>query len=198
MRNEVGHAAENTLPERAQAYAGPVPAAFTSLLDRLRVAIGLVYREMIKFGVIGAIAFVIDLGGANLLWHTVLQDKVTTAKVISGALATLFAWVGNRAWTFRHRRNRAPLQEVVLFFAVNGVALVIAAAVLALSHYGLGFQSVLADNVATIVGIGIGTIFRFVAYRYIVFSGITPPTDAAAEVVVKAAHLELDEDGSLR
>src|SRR5690606_26527881 len=126
------------LPERAQAYAGPVPAAFTSLLDRLRVAIGLVYREMIKFGVIGAIAFVIDLGGANLLWHTVLQDKVTTAKVISGALATLFAWVGNRAWTFRHRRNRAPLQEVVLFFAVNGVALVIAAAVLALSHYGLG------------------------------------------------------------
>ncbi len=51
MRNEVGHAAENTLPERAQAYAGPVPAAFTSLLDRLRVAIGLVYREMIKFGV---------------------------------------------------------------------------------------------------------------------------------------------------
>lgn len=175
-----------------------MPAAFTSLLDRLRVAIGLVYREMIKFGVIGAIAFVIDLGGANLLWHTVLQDKVTTAKVISGALATLFAWVGNRAWTFRHRRNRAPLQEVVLFFAVNGVALVIAAAVLALSHYGLGFQSVLADNVATIVGIGIGTIFRFVAYRYIVFSGITPPTDAAAEVVVKAAHLELDEDGSLR
>src|SRR5690606_30032677 len=60
VRNEVGHAAENTLPERAQAYAGPVPAAFTSLLDRLRVAIGLVYREMIKFGVIGAIAFVID------------------------------------------------------------------------------------------------------------------------------------------
>lgn len=157
-----------------------MPATLTSLLDRLRAGIGLIYREMIKFGVVGAVAFVIDLGGANLLWHTVLEDKVTTAKILSGALATLVAWVGNRAWTFRHRRSRAPLQEVVLFFAVNGLALAIAAGVLALSHYGLGFQTRLADNVATVIGIGIGTIFRFIAYRYLVFSGLTTPDDAAA------------------
>lgn len=165
-----------------------MPTALTSFLDRLRAGIGLIYREMIKFGVIGAIAFVIDLGGANLLWQSVLEDKVTTAKIISGAVATLFAWVGNRAWTFRHRRSRAPLQEVVLFFAVNGIALAIAAGVLALSHYGLGFQTRLADNIATVVGIGIGTIFRFIAYRYIVFAGLTPPDDPAAEMVVKAHH----------
>lgn len=170
-----------------------MPAALTSLLDRLRAGIGLIYREMIKFGVIGAVAFVIDLGGANLLWQTVLEDKVTTAKIISGAVATLFAWVGNRAWTFRHRRSRAPLQEVVLFFAVNGFALAIAAGVLALSHYGLGFQTRLADNVATVLGIGIGTIFRFIAYRYIVFAGLTPPDDAAADVVVKSRHWGEDE-----
>lgn len=170
-----------------------MPAALTSLLDRLRAGIGLIYREMIKFGVIGAVAFVIDLGGANLLWQTVLEDKVTTAKIISGAVATLFAWVGNRAWTFRHRRSRAPLHEAVLFFAVNGFALAIAAGVLALSHYGLGFQTRLADNVATVLGIGIGTIFRFIAYRYIVFAGLTPPDDAAADVVVKSRHWGEDE-----
>ena len=33
-----------------------------------------VYREMIKFGVVGAVAFVVDLGLSNLLWHTVLSD----------------------------------------------------------------------------------------------------------------------------
>ena len=162
---------------------GSFARPFAQTLARLRAGIGLLYREMIKFGVVGAIAFVIDLGVANLLWQTVLEDKVTTARIISGALATLFAWLGNRLWTFRHRRSREPLQEVVLFFAINGLALAISAAVLALSHYGLGYQSRLADNIATIVGIGVGTIFRFVAYRYFVFSGVVPPQDATAAVV---------------
>ncbi|MBT9257936.1 GtrA family protein [Phycicoccus sp. MAQZ13P-2] len=125
---------------------------------------------MIKFGVVGAVAFVIDLGGANLLWHTVLADKITTAKIISGAVATLFAWIGNRQWTFRHRRSRPVHHEVALFFGVNLVALGISAVILAFSHYGLGFESRLADNVATVVGIGLGTLFRFWAYRRLVFS----------------------------
>ena len=46
----------------------------------------------------------------------------------------------------------------------------ISAVVLAFSHYTLGFTSVLADNIATVVGIGLGTLFRFWAYRKIVFS----------------------------
>ena len=130
-----------------------------------------IYREMFKFGVVGALAFVIDLGLANLLWHTVLEDRVTTAKIISGLVATLFSWVGNRQWTFRHRRSRPAHHEVALFFGVNLIALGIATATLALSHYGLGFTSTLADNIATIVGIGLGTLFRFWTYRRFVFAG---------------------------
>lgn len=145
---------------------GPV----SRVLASARGAVDVLYREMIKFGVVGAIAFVIDLGGANLLWHTVLADKITTAKIISGAVATLVAWIGNRQWTFRHRRSRPVHHEVALFFGVNLVALGISAVVLAFSHYGLGFESRLADNVATVVGIGLGTLFRFWAYRRLVFS----------------------------
>lgn len=141
------------------------------LLDALRGALDVLYREMIKFGVVGAVAFVVDLGLANLLWHTVLEDKVTTAKIISGAAATLVAWAGNRQWTFRHRRSRPVHHEVGLFFGVNVVALGIAAVTLAASHYGLGFTSRIADNVATVIGIGFGTLFRFWAYRRWVFAG---------------------------
>lgn len=145
--------------------------AISRLVQRARDAMDVIYREMIKFGVVGALAFVIDLGLANLLWHTVLSDKVTTAKIISGAVATLFSWVGNRQWTFRHRRSRPAHHEVALFFGVNLVALGISALTLYLSHYGLGLTSILADNVATIVGIGFGTLFRFWAYRRFVFAG---------------------------
>jgi putative flippase GtrA len=153
------------------AHDAPTRGPLGRALDSARGAIGLLYREMIKFGVVGAAAFVIDLGLANILWHTVLEDRVTTAKIISGAVATLVAWGGNRQWTFRHRISRPVHHEVGLFFAVNGVALGISALVLAISHYGLGFTSTLADNVATIIGIGLGTLFRFWAYRRLVFAG---------------------------
>ncbi len=151
--------------------APPPTGAIARLIESTRGAMDVIYREMIKFGVVGAMAFVIDLGLANLLWHTVMSDKVTTAKIISGAVATLFSWVGNRQWTFRHRRSRPAHHEVVLFFGVNLVALGISALALFLSHYGLGFTTILADNVATIVGIGLGTLFRFWAYRRFVFAG---------------------------
>ena len=151
--------------------APPPTGVVARLIDSARGAMDVIYREMIKFGVVGLLAFIIDIGLANLLWHTVLSDKVTTAKIISGIVATLFAWVGNRQWTFRHRRSRPAHHEVPLFFGVNGVALLISAVTLYVSHYGLGYVSILADNVATIIGIGLGTLFRFWAYRKFVFAG---------------------------
>ncbi|MGL5852092.1 MAG: GtrA family protein [Phycicoccus sp.] len=151
--------------------AAPPRHPLGRLLDRTRGALDVLYREMIKFGLVGALAFVVDLGLANLLWHTVLDERVTTAKIISGVVATTVAWLGNRQWTFRHRRNRPAHHEVTLFFGVNAVALGISAVVLAGSHYGLGFTSTLANNVATVAGIGLGTLFRFWAYRRYVFSG---------------------------
>ncbi len=149
----------------------PPTGGISRLFGSARGAMDVIYREMIKFGVVGLVAFIIDIGLANLLWHTVLSDKVTTAKIISGAVATLFAWFGNRQWTFRHRRSRPAHHEVVLFFGVNAVALGISALTLYISHYGLDYVSILADNIATIIGIGLGTLFRFWAYRRFVFAG---------------------------
>ena len=150
-------------------YALPVDTASLSIVDRLRGAIDVVYREMLKFGIIGGIAFVIDVGVMNLLRHTVLEDKPTTAKVISATLATLFAWAGNRTWTFRHRRSRPVHHEVALFFVTNIIAMLIGVGCIAFSHYVLDLTTLFADNVANIVGIALGTIFRFWAYRQYVF-----------------------------
>lgn len=147
-------------------------------MDRLRAGLSVFYRELVKFGIVGAAAFVIDLGIANLLWHTVLSDKVTTARVIAGLLATLFAWYGNRVWTFRRRdRHRGARAELALFVVVNAVALGISTATLVLTHYGLGLDTVLADNASTVLGIALGTLFRFWAYRRYVFPDVvgSPP-----------------------
>ena len=70
------------------------------LVSRLRGAIDVLYREAIKFGVIGAVAFVIEMGSFNLLRRTLLEEKPTAAVIVSASLATVFAWLGNRIWTF--------------------------------------------------------------------------------------------------
>lgn len=142
----------------------------SSLLDRVRGTVDVLYREMIKFGVVGAAAFVVDVGLFNLLRHTALEDKPSTAKVVSASVATLVAWMGNRLWTFRRRRNRPVHHEAALFFVTNGVALLIGVGVIAFSHYVLDLTSLAADNVANLIGIALGTLFRFWAYRTVVFS----------------------------
>ncbi|MGQ7294911.1 GtrA family protein [Quadrisphaera sp. KR29] len=129
-------------------------------------------REVGAFGVVGGVAFVVDVGLFNLLrfgGDGLLADQPLTAKVVSASVATVFAWAGNRWWTFRHRNRSAALRELGLFVAMNAAALLIGLAVLATSHYVLGLRGPLADNTANLVGIALGTAFRYVAYRLWVF-----------------------------
>lgn len=153
------------------------PASVGRPRGRVGRFVDTIWHEIAKFGLVGAIAFVVDLGGMNLLTHTVLEDKVTTARILSGVTATLVAWFGNRSWTFAHRRSRPAHHEVTLFFVVNGLALVISTLTLVISHYVLDFESRLADNLATIFGIALGTLFRFWTYRRFVFA--RDPEDGA-------------------
>ena len=159
----------------------PAPFARPSLLERLRGSLSALYREIAKFGVVGAFAFVIDVGLFNLLMYVgPLNDKPLTAKAISVIAATTFAYFCNRFWTFRHRGRTHMGREYLLFFALNGVAMVIALTCLWFSHYALGLDSPLADNIsANVIGVGLGTLFRFWSYRTWVFPAI--PADDAAD-----------------
>jgi putative flippase GtrA len=147
--------------------ASPRPGLF----DRIRDVVDIFWREVAKFGVIGAVAFLIDFGGFNLLFYGPLAGHLTTSKILSGVAATAFAWVGNRLWTFRHRRSRPAHHEAMLFFGVNGIGLVISTLWLNFSHDVLNFTSRGAVSLNTIIGIGLATIFRFWAYRQFVFAG---------------------------
>ncbi|GIG36491.1 GtrA family protein [Cellulomonas pakistanensis] len=126
------------------------------------------------FGGVGAVAFVVDVGVYNLLRATVLEESPIWSKVASVTVATTVAWLGNRTLAFRDRRGGPVAHEALLFAATNVVGLLASAACLFVSHYVLGLTSQLADNVAgNVVGVGLGTVVRYVGYRAIVFRG--PP-----------------------
>ena len=149
------------------------------------------WRELAKFGVIGVINIIIDLGLYNLLIDGPMPTKVTAAKIVSGTVATLFAWVGNRFWTFRHRRNRPVHHEVVLFFGVNGIALAVSVLWVAFAHYVLGLEGKFWLNFNAMFGIGLGTIIRFWAYKQFVFKNEPIADEPAGQALTEP--LQADE-----
>ena len=140
--------------------------------------------ELAKFGVVGLIGAIIDLGGAAYL-HGKVGVEPMISKAISITAATVVTYLGSRFWTFRHRVNQALLREGILFAVLNIIGLVIAEIVIAVTTYGLGLKSALAYNVASVVGTGLGTIFRYFSYKKWVFlAGVPGSAVAAGEAAV--------------
>jgi putative flippase GtrA len=182
---------------------GAIPAA----VSRLRGTVGVVYREMLKFGAVGLVAFVVDVGLFNLLtsdlWFGTgsppLDGHEKLAKVVSASTATVVAWLGNRYWSFRHRRQSSRGREFLTFVFLNVVATGIAVLCLAISHDLLGFTSRLADNLSgNVIGIGLGTLFRFWAYRTFVFTELMDADErdaAAADAALEMPAAASEESG---
>ena len=129
-------------------------------------------QEIAKFGIVGAVSFVIDFGLFNALSMPAgpLAHKVLTSKAIATIVATTFAYFANRHWTWRHRNRSGLAREYVLFFVFNGIGLGIMEACLVISRYGFGLDTALSNNVSAYgFGLVLGTIFRFWSYRRFVF-----------------------------
>jgi putative flippase GtrA len=140
-------------------------------------------QQGLSFLLVGGVGFVVDLVVFNALRTTVLSGDPIVAKVISTSLAIVANWIGNRYWTFRSQRRRgtraAVVREAVEFGLVSAAGSLIALACLWVSHYELGLTSVLDDNIATnVVGLALGTVFRFVLYRFWVFGSRRSPAPA--------------------
>jgi putative flippase GtrA len=134
-------------------------------------------HEVAKFGVVGGIAFVITLGVTNAL-HSGAGVGPLTAVVIANLVATVFAFFGNRHWAFKHRQGKGLGRESVLFFVFNAIGTAIQLAVVGIVYYPLGLTDHLSYNIANVIGIGFGTLFRLFAYRKWVFLEHASPPEA--------------------
>jgi putative flippase GtrA len=128
-------------------------------------------RQLTKFALVGGVGFVVDVVSYNLLRLTpAFGGSPIKAAVISTTLAIAANWIGNRYWTFGpHRSSRGAL-EAIEFLAVSLLGMLVALGCLAVSHYVLGFRTVLADNISKqVVGLLLGSAIRFLLYRHWVY-----------------------------
>jgi hypothetical protein len=118
----------------------------------------------------------------------------------------------NRHWTYRNRAKSTLRREYSLFFLFNLVGLVIEVTVVFIAKYGFHQTHIAVLNLVTGLGIVLGTVFRFWAYRTHVFKAdatvaaeaaiagpaafekLAEPDEAAVRTVPVQATPEADAD----
>ncbi|MEU8761910.1 GtrA family protein [Streptomyces sp. NPDC048659] len=140
------------------------PGALRTRVDRL-------VREVAKFGVVGGLGVLVNLGVFNLVRHFT-DLAVVRASIIATVVAIAFNYVGFRYFTYRDREKSGRTKELTLFLLFSAVGMVIENGVLYAATYGFGWDTPLASNFFKFFGIGVATLFRFWSYRTWVFKAL--------------------------
>jgi putative flippase GtrA len=152
-----------------------------ALYERFRQ---LIY-EFAKFGVVG-IAGVFVTNGVYDLFNFHLGVGPVTSTTIATIVAAIGTYLGNRYWSFRTRQRTRVAREIVVFAVLNGIALLIQDATVAVNYYllHLGHHK-LAVFTALNIGIALATVFRFWSYRRFVWSAPAPADQTGKRPDVK-------------
>ena len=141
-------------------------------------------HEVAKFGVVGLAGFVVQLGVQNAL-HSGLKVGPLISLTVAYIIATAVTFLGNRHWAFKHRKGAGLKRETIVFVLLNLVGYAIQVGIVAIASYGLGYKDGLSYNIATVIGIGLATLFRLFAYRKFVFNN--HQVEEAAELASASA-----------
>ncbi|WP_245568424.1 GtrA family protein [Nocardia concava] len=136
------------------------------------------------FLVVGAIGFVVDAGTYNLLvflgGEGPLFHRPLLAKIISIGVATVVTYFGNKWWTYSDHDGETGARHILIYAALNVMAIGLQLGCLGFSRYVLGLDSPLADNVSgTLIGQAVAMGFRFWAYGKFVFTNAASGTNNA-------------------
>ncbi len=141
-------------------------------MTRLRWFWNSIASYAVKFGAVGLVGLVVDVGLFNLLRLGVFGEghffqQPLGAKIASVSVAIVVNWLGSRYWAFRRHRRQRFVRELGEYVLVSLGGMAIGLLCLYVSHYVLGFDNLVADNIASnVIGLGLGTLFRFVLFRY--------------------------------
>jgi putative flippase GtrA len=130
-------------------------------------------REVLTFLAVGGTGYVVDVAAFNALRMLAPLSTMdpSVARTLAVGIAMCVTYVGNRWLTWPSESEADRRREVALFVLFNVIGYGFSVVCLVVSHDLLGLTSPLADNLsANLVGVALGTLFRFVTYRRFVFA----------------------------
>ncbi|MDO4913238.1 MAG: GtrA family protein [Bifidobacteriaceae bacterium] len=115
-----------------------------------------IIAQLMKFGVVGILAFVIDYGIMNLLLMVHLHNVL--AATISFIISLAFNYVISMKYVFVQREDMARWMEMTIFIAAAIVGLFINDVIIWISTYGMAHDAMITDHTAYILRTNIGKI----------------------------------------
>ncbi len=166
-------------------------------------------ERFLKFAVVGAIGFVVDLGTLVVLQATILPPTSTSSVVIATTVAFLAAilsnFIWNRFWTYPDSRSRSVRTQLIQFTFISTVGWLARTAWISLAYLPLGIalypplqpllqnllptfaaaadvQERLGTMFAQIIGVVVVMFWNFFANRYWTYRDV----DATQEKVLSS------------
>jgi len=121
-------------------------------------------KEMIKFGLVGSLGAVIDLGILNIL-HLVVGTDIYRSVFWAFTAAVAFNYTLNNHWTYRRLGLRFQAKNLFKFATIAAIGLGITEVIIHL----LSIEQGLNYNLAKIIAIMIVFFWNFFGNRYWTF-----------------------------
>jgi putative flippase GtrA len=137
----------------------PADQMSTAVVDlpfhhRVRIGIqrGENWLQLIRFGVVGASGYAVNLAVFAVCVH-VLSIDYKLASPIAYLAGTINNFIWNSRWTFNHKKEAHPVEQAVKFFIVSLASFGVNYLILVGLVSSTGMEKVLAQAIANICGI---------------------------------------------
>lgn len=131
-------------------------------------------EQLVKFGIVGVIAFLIDWGILNLLVGVFHMHNVVSG-TISFLISLAFNYVASMKYVFTHRDDMARWMEILIFFIAAAAGLFMNDVIIWLSTYGMNHDAyisqhaeyLLRTNVGKLIATVVVSVWNFVIRKWL-------------------------------
>ena len=121
---------------------------------------GKLVAQIMKFGVVGVIATVIDFGVMNILYYGLGLD-ILIANTSGFVISLIFNYLASMKYVFAHKEGMSRRREFVVFVVLSVIGLVLNDGIVLALKSGLGLEA----NLAKICATALVMVYNFVTRK---------------------------------